>query len=43
MNGDAIAEIGFCSNEDRKMLPFMENMEEGINPECENAKMYKNY
>ncbi len=22
MDGDAIAEIGFCSNEDRQMLPF---------------------
>lgn len=37
----AIAEIGFCGNEDWQMLPFMENMEDGINPECENAKMYK--
>lgn len=38
---EAIAEIGFCGNEDWQMLPFIENMEYGINPACKNAGVYK--
>lgn len=38
---NAIAEVGFCGNEDWQMLPFMEDMTSGINPDCENAKNYR--
>lgn len=38
---EAIAEIGFCGNEDWQMLPFIENMESGINPGCKNSVLYK--
>ncbi len=38
---NAIAEVGFCGNEDWQMLPFMDDMTSGINPDCENAKNYR--
>lgn len=38
---ESIAEIGFCGNEDWQVLPFIENMESGINPICKNACLYK--
>lgn len=33
--------VGGCGNEDWQMLPFCPNKESGIDPECQNAKMYR--
>lgn len=33
--------IGACGNEDWQILPFCEDEEAGINPDCENAREYR--
>lgn len=36
-----LIKIGGCGNEDWQMLPFITDSEAGINPDCENAKKYR--
>ena len=33
--------VGGCGNEDWQMMPFIENATSGINPNCENAKIFR--
>lgn len=37
----SLVEIGACGTEDWQMLPFISDRENGINPDCENAVMYR--
>lgn len=38
---EALILVGACGNEDWQILPFCNDMESGIDPNCENAKTYR--
>jgi len=38
-----LLQVGGCGNEDWQMIPFIPDNINGINPDCENAKIYREF